>query len=112
MLDDVSIATTQTSGETNVDGVDQAIIIVKWTGSSPVGVITVEASNSKDDEFIKGTEVWEELDFAAAINVTGNSGSHQLNFTALPFRNIRFIYTASSGTGNLTAHINAASTGN
>ena len=112
MIDNLSIAVNQTSSITIVDGIDEAIIIVTWTGSSPVGVITIEASNSKADEFTKGTEVYEVLDFASAINVSGNSGSHQINFTALPFRAMRFVYTASSGTGNLTAHVNGASIGN
>lgn len=112
MLDSADISTTQTqNGHTNVEGVDEATIMVEWSGTAPVGVISVQASNSEQDEFTKGTEVWYDLDFGASIDVTGATGDHQINFTAMPFKAIRFVYTATSGTGTMTAHINATSLG-
>lgn len=111
MLENADISANVSSNRTNVENTDQAFILVSWTGVSPVGVITIEASNSSDQEFTKGTEIWETLDFGASIDVSGNSGTHQINFTQLSFRAIRFVYTATSGTGTLTAHINGNSIG-
>lgn len=111
MLSSADISTTQTSDTTIVEGIDEASILVQWSGTSPVGTITIEASNSTENEFKKNLEVWETLDFSATISVSGNTGSHQILLNSLPFRAIRFIYTASSGTGSLTAHINASSIG-
>ena len=111
MLDNVSIATNQTSDKTNVEPVDQGTIQVEWTGTSPVGVLTLEASNSSDIEFTQGTENWVELDFGVPIAISGASGNHQIIFDSLPFRYVRIIYTSTSGTGNLTANFHATSIG-
>jgi len=112
MLDNVSMALSQTSPKTNVESVDEASIIVNWSGgATPVGTITIEASNSPESEFATGTETWEVLDFAQTIDVSGNSGSHQIQLNSLPFKFIRFNYIFTSGLGNLTAHINGNSIG-
>jgi len=113
MLDNVDISTSQTqSSESNVENVDQAFVIIKWTGTAPVGAITFEGSNDNLNEIKKGTEVWEELYMGLVpIDVTGNSGSHHIQFNSMPFKWLRIKYTSTSGIGNLTAHINAASLG-
>jgi hypothetical protein len=113
MFDEVSLASTVTSPEkTNVENVDEASIHISWSGASPLGAITVEASNSSDNDFQASNEVWEALDFGAPISISGASGSHQLILTAIPFRYLRLVYTATSGSGTLTAHIQATSVGN
>ena len=112
MLDAVSIATNQTSDKTNVESVDQGTIHINWaSGSTPVGVITVEASNSTELEFNASTETWIELDFGTAINVSGTSGDHQIVFDSMPFRYIRIIYTRSSGSATLSANFHAKTLG-
>ena len=112
MLDNVSIASSQTSEHTFVESVDQASILIDWSaGSTPIGVITVESSNSTDSEFKSNTETWNEIDFGASIDISGATGYHQLIFTALPFRAIRIKYTRSSGSALLTATIHAESLG-
>ncbi len=111
MLDASDISTNSDSAKTNVEGVDEATIFVNWAGTSPVGTITIEASNSDSNDFATSLEVWNELDFGSAISVSGNTGDHQINFTSMPFKYIRFRYAATSGTGALTARINATSIG-
>lgn len=112
MLSAVDISSSQTSDKTNVEPVDQATIAVNWSaGSTPIGVITIEASNSSDIEFNQSAETWLELDFGVAINVSGNSGNHQIIFDSLPFRYIRIKYTRSSGSATMSATLQAKSVG-
>lgn len=96
MWDATSMAATSTSTSTNVQNLDKASIFVEWTGTSPVGTITVQARNSAS-----GT--WYDLDFGAAITVSGNTGSHSIVFNELPFTDIQLVYTRTSGTGSITA---------
>ena len=110
-LDSVDISSTKTSEKSNVSGMDEGVFLVNWSGTTPIGVLTVEASNSSVNDFRAGNEVWSELDFGVAINVTGNTGNHELNFTSLPFKWIRIIYTTTSGIGTMSAHFNATSLG-
>lgn len=109
MFEEIDISTNQTSNRTITQGVDVAMIIVTWTGATPVGEIIVEISNSCETDFTKGDEVWEEISFGSTIAISGASGSHQINFTQISFRAIRIKYLATSGTGNLTAHLNSVS---
>lgn len=111
IFDAQSIASTVTSDITNVINLDQASIFISWTGSSPVGVLTVEATNDDPSQNIP-VATWRSLDFGSAINISGNSGSHDLIFNELPFAAIRIKYTATSGAGNLTATISAKTIGN
>ncbi len=105
MLDASDISTNSTSAESVVLNQDIASIHVVWTGSSPVGVITVEAKNGDKDS------AWRVLDMGATINVSGNSGEHDLTFTELPFHSLRIVYTAGGGTGSLDAVITSKTVG-
>ena len=104
MLDAADISTNQTSELTNVLKLDQASIILEWSGSSPVGTVTVEARNGSDGNFY-------ELDMGSTISISGNSGNHQLLFSEMPFSDIRLQYTSTSGTGSLTATITSKTVG-
>jgi hypothetical protein len=90
-----------TSTETNVLGMDYALIKIVWTGSSPVGEIQVEALRDRKDNI----ETWATVDFGSTISVSGNSGSHDLVLTRLPFEKTRVKYVRTSGTGTLNAII-------
>jgi hypothetical protein len=96
IFDTVDISTNQTSSAVNVLKLDQASISISWSGTAPVGVITVEAKNGTNDSFY-------ELDFGTTIPVSGNSGNHQIILSEMPFEEIRVIYTSTSGTGSLDA---------
>lgn len=98
MFDAASLAATVTSSTSNVQNLDKASIFVEWTGSSPDGVLTLEARNSAEGS-------WYTLDFGSSIAVSGASGSHSLVLNEIPFVEIRLIYTRTSGTGSLTATI-------
>jgi len=99
-----------TSSETNVLNLDTASIHITWSGTSPAGTITVEASNQDPDKS-SVTQVWHELDLGSAVSVSGNSGEHLIIFNEMPFNTIRLQYARSSGTGSLEATISAKTTG-
>ena len=91
-----------------------------WSGSSPVGTISVQASddyalNAEGNVQFAGT--WNSLPVSywngsgtttvTAIPVTGNNGSGMIDIATAGFYAVRLIYTAASGTGSLTVTVNA-----
>jgi hypothetical protein len=110
MLDSVSISTDQTSSTTNVTNLDRATIVLEWTGTSPVGVVTVEAQKKEIQNAIADTS-WIELDFGTTIAISGNTGNHVLILDNLDFTDIRVQYVATSGMGSLTATLTAKQIG-
>lgn len=108
MLSSVSLATNQTqTTPTSVINLDKASIRVNWTGVSPVGTLVVQARNTAVDAALAPAGDWFALDFGAPIDISGNSGEHLLIFNELPHNELRLVYTATSGTGNLTAMLSA-----
>lgn len=108
LWDSADLSGNLTSNITNVIHLDKASIHVTWTGSSPDGTITVEATN---DDPASLAPVWRELDMGSAITVSGASGEHDLIFNELPFNAVRLKYAVSSGTGNINATIHSKSVG-
>lgn len=103
MIESGDISGNVTSDVVSVKNLDNASIIVSWTGTSPVGVLAVQARNNGAGDV--NPEPWYELDMGATINISGNSGNHQLVFNLLPFTDLRLVYTATSGSGTLDAVI-------
>lgn len=104
MLDDVSMASSATSSEVNVVNLDQASIVVDWSGSSVNGAVVVQAKNGADG-------VWFDLDFGSAIALSTDSGSHTLILSEMPHYAIQIKYNRSAGTGTLNATIVAKTVG-
>ncbi len=103
------MSTNQTSYVTSIKNQDKASIIVNWSGTAPVGVLTVEARNKKEN--VGPDSGWITLDFGSPINITGNTGSHTLIFNELQFTELRLQYTASSGSGTIGAFISSKTSG-
>lgn len=103
MINSGNLASNIESSVVSVKNLDNASIIVTWTGTSPVGVLTVQARNNGAGEV--NPEDWYDLDMGGTINISGNSGNHQLVFNLLPFTDLRLVYTATSGSGTLNAVI-------
>lgn len=100
MIDAGDISGNLTSVETSTINLDSALILITWTGTSPVGTVTVEGRN--------GTKSgWVTINMGASIDISGNSGDHQLIFTELPFTDMRLKYAATSGSGSMIATITA-----
>jgi hypothetical protein len=104
LFDAVSLGASQTSAEVEVSQTDYGSIYLSWTGTSPVGTITVQAKNGAD-----GT--YRSLDFGSSISISGSSGNHDLILSELPFTHLKLVYTRSSGTGSMTANLTLKSGG-
>lgn len=96
IFDSINLS-TQTSNPTNVKYLDYGSIHIEWSGSSPVGSISVEARNGENDNFTT-------IDIGPAP-ISGSSGSHYLLFQKFDFYELRLVYTHTSGTGTLTANL-------
>lgn len=105
----VDLTTDPTSSHTDTINLDKASIFVEWSGSSPSGTLVVQGTN--DDPSASAAPTWYEIEMGGTISISGNSGSHSLVFTELPFAAIRLNYTNSSGTGTISATITAKTIG-
>lgn len=111
ILDRASMATNQTSLETNVAAYDFGILDIEWSGSTPVGNINVEMLKIPADRNVTNkVDEWEVLNFTGSaggenIPVTGNTGTHSIVFNKFPSTKIHVKYLATSGTGTITAII-------
>lgn len=87
-----------------------------WSGSSPVGTVSVQISNdyqvSSDGRTVTNAGTWDTvfftLDGSSVVNsapVTGSSGSGVIEWSTGAYA-IRTIYTFTSGTGTLQAIVN------
>ena len=100
------------STPTNIDYLDNAGIIFTYTGDL-VGTLTVFVSNDKAEENPTRLPInWSTLDFGTAITgIDGTGTAVTLNFTFLPYSWIAIGYTATSGTGVITAKLTSKMVG-
>lgn len=110
MLNGADMSTNQTSPVTDIAYLDNAGITVTWSGTSPVGTITVECANPNPTEN-EADWNWHELGFGTPIDVTGNTGSHIISMNQLPFTKIRLKYNFTSGTGSISALLSVKQVG-
>ena len=104
MLENADMTATTTSKLTEVSNLDKASIHVVWSGTAPIGTITVESTNDNPDNPLA---VWREVVFNATIEVTGDNGDHDIVFNELPFNAIRIKYAPTSGSGTINAALSA-----
>jgi hypothetical protein len=98
---DASTSHDNFDNPTGINWLDNAGIVVKWTGT-PVGVFHVWVSNDKKNP--DGTiSTWTELDFGTSILVDNTNTSIAINMNQLPFSWIAVSYEATSGSGTLTS---------
>lgn len=93
-FDGASMATNQTSIESDVTYLDNMGIGMVWTGT-PTGTFSIEAK--------VGESPWQDIGLTG-ITAAGAAGEHVINLNQLPFNKIRIVYTATSGSGSLTAY--------
>ena len=85
-----------------------------WTGVAPVGVLSVEASNDcvilAAGGIAGGTWNPKPLGLLGStvfsIPISGNSGNGMIDILNTGINAVRLVYTATSGTGTLSATIN------
>lgn len=105
-INGASMAANIVGEHTDLMHLDNVAYFVKWTGTSPIGVIKVQVTNDSLEPG-KPAAVWQDLDFGTPISISGNSGSHLININQMPAKHMRITYEASSGTGALTAILTA-----
>jgi hypothetical protein len=77
---------------------------ISWSGSSPVGVISVEVSNTYSqnaDGSVRNPGNWTTLTLSAPTNVSGSTGNGFIDIDATAGYAVRLVYTRTSGSGVL-----------
>jgi hypothetical protein len=103
-----------TSTPTILGGLTVGSYTYSWTGSSPVGAVSIQVSNDyalNANGTVANAGTWTTIFFnllGSIVNsapVTGNTGTGVLEWTTGCYA-IRTIYTKTSGTGTIQAVIN------
>lgn len=111
-----SMATNITSSPTIVQDMYAMSYSLSWTGTSPVGTVSVQGSNDfalNADGTVKTAGTWNTMTLnyggsaVTTVPVTGNTGNGMIDIVATGIYAVRLIYTAGSGTGSLTVIMNA-----
>ncbi len=106
-------ATSITSEVTLLQSLSKPSYEFSWTGSTPVGTITVQVSNSYSAQgsTVLNAGNWTTIpvqmadgSIVTSIPVTGNTGSGIIDLITAVYA-IRVVYTKTSGTGTLQAII-------
>lgn len=82
---------------------------ISWAGTAPVGVITVQVSNSysiNPDGSVKNAGSWTTLTLSSPTNVSGATGNGFIDIDATAGYACRLVYTRTSGTGLLNVIVN------
>lgn len=108
-----NMASSITSTPTIIQDMSLIGYDVSWTGTTPVGVMSVQVSNSysiNPDGTVKNAGNWTTLTLSSATNVSGNSGNGFIDVDLTGAYAIRLVYTRTSGTGTMHALICAKGT--
>lgn len=81
---------------------------ISWTGTAPVGVMSVQVSNTysqNGDGTVRNPGNWTTLVLSAPTNVSGNTGNGFIDVDATAAYAMRLVYTRTSGTGTMNATV-------
>lgn len=115
VINAVSMAASITSDPTILQSLTTVSYTYRWSGTSPVGTISIQASNDyslNPDGTVNNSGTWKVLTLSVngtpstTISLSGNSGNDCIDITKTGFYAVRLIYTRVSGTGSLTAVFN------
>jgi len=112
------MASSFTSQPTVVQKLSQISYSCVWSGTAPVGTISIQGSNDYNIKpggatAVQNPGTWNNLVLSFAggtttsIPVSGNTGNGIIDIAATGLYAVRLVYTAVSGTGNMTVVINA-----
>lgn len=103
----VTMASNITSAVTDVRFIDNIAYQLVWSGT-PTGTFSVQMSLDYAVGIggtVTNAGTWINIPLNAATNPTGSSGSTNIFINQIPGPYLRLVYTASSGTGALTAYV-------
>ena len=104
------MTTTITSAVTIIQKLSSVSYSYSWSGTSPIGTVTVQVSNdysTNADGSVRNSGTWDIVPLSASTNVSGNSGQGFIDLDGVGAFAIRTVYTPISGSGSLSATINA-----
>lgn len=105
-----------TSAPTILQSLSKVGYSLSWSGSSPVGTVSVQCSNDytlDPNGQVGNAGTWNTMTLSyngssvTTIPVSGNTGNGFIDIEATAAYAVRLIYTPGSGSGTLTAIINA-----
>lgn len=108
-------AASITSSPTILQSLTSANYAVKWTGTSPIGTVQVQASDDyalTQGGALANAGTWNVVPLNLAgvsvttIPVTGNTGNGMIDLAGIGAYAVRLVYTKTSGVGTLNALIN------
>ncbi len=103
----LSLGASFNTEPSNILFTDNVSIIATWTGTSPVGVLTVQVSNDSSAAPTK----WETLTLDGTASVSGNSDNGTINLNQLSYAWLRLVYTRGSGVGSMTIDLTSKQLG-
>lgn len=95
-----------TSLVTVISNISQMSYAYSWTGTSPLGSISVEVSDDYSqnaDGSVRNAGTWNALPLAPTPGISGNTGMGFVDIDQLGGYAIRTKYTPTSGVGTLQA---------
>lgn len=111
-----SMAGNLTSTPTILQSLTSVGYSLSWTGTSPVGTVSIQLSNdyalNPDGRTVENSGTWTTMTVSyngsnvTTVPVTGNTGTLYIDITKTAGYASRLIYTFTSGTGTLNALIN------
>lgn len=108
-------ATTITSSPTVMQSLSKISYEVDWTGSSPVGTLALQVSNTyaiAPDGSVGSVGTWTAVPMdvsgveTTTISISGSTGNGFIDVTMHAGYACRLLYTKVSGTGTMTAVVN------
>ncbi len=108
-----SLAGNLVSSVTLLQSVTKLSYALVWTGTSPVGTVSVQASNDYSvlpTGAVDNTGTWTTLTLSyngnsvTTVPVTGNTGNGFIDVVTAAYA-VRLIYTAGSGVGSITVTV-------
>lgn len=108
VITDGDMSSSITSAVTVIDDLSMISYSYLWSGSSPVGSVSIQVSNDyskNSDGSTRNAGTWNTLPLSSATAVSGNTGNGGIDIDANAFFAIRTVYTAVSGTGTLNVNV-------
>lgn len=99
-----SMAGNLTSEVTIIQKLSMLSYDISWSGTAPVGVITIQVSNSysqNGDGTVRNAGSWTTLSLSSPTNVSGATGNGFIDVDATAAYAMRLVYTRTSGTGTM-----------
>lgn len=99
------------SDVTIIDNISVISYDISWSGTSPVGTMSVQVSNTYRENS-NSTAVaiagdWTSLPLSSTPSIASNSGNGAIDIDVTGFNAIRLVYNFISGTGTMNAWLSA-----